>query len=378
MRILIDARYLRAQFSGIGTYSRNLIEALAREDVVNDYIVLTHSSYHDRPELGPNFQVVTDDALPVSLRSVTTLKSAISRHQPDVLHSLFPLVPLTWSKKLVVTVHDLQPLLDPKFTSLRGAFKRSLYDMFYRITYPAALRKADCLMSVSYATTQSIVDMFPDCAGKILVVHGGVNEQDFEVPPSGLIGRVREKYDIPQRFIFYIGSTRPNKNLPAMLDAFELFLRMRPEHKDVYWVLVVKPDRFFDPFFAQVRERGLLKHIQIHQQVSEQDKRVFYHLASMLYMVTKFEGFGLPVLEAQAQDLPVMVSTHGSLPEVAGVSALMCDPDDPVNIAQALCNFFDNPSLTPRMVELGRENVKRFTWPKTAREVINIYNHLLA
>jgi len=142
--------------------------------------------------------------------------------------------------------------------------------------------------------------------------------------------------------------------------------------------LVVKPDRFFDPFFAKVRERGLLSRVRIYNQVSEVERRVFYHLATLLYFVTKFEGFGLPVLEAHASGLPVLASTHGALPEIAGRAAILADPDDKDSIIEGLALFFSKPELRDVLVQLGYENVKRFSWKKTAREILNVYQHLFA
>jgi glycosyltransferase involved in cell wall biosynthesis len=378
MRIALDARYLRDQYSGIGVYSENLIEALSRADRINEYVVITHSSYRGTLAVGPNFKVVEDDARPVSLRTVLSLQTLLKKHEVEVLHSLYPLCPLFWRGKLLVTVHDLQPLVDPGFTGGRTMLKRAVYDSFYQINYPAALRKADFLVSDSFATKEFVKALFPEVADKILVVHGGVGSDCFGTPSEEQIERTREKYDIPDRFIFYLGSTRPNKNLPMMLDAFEDFIRQNPEQEDLCWVMVVSPDRFFDPLFARIRERNLLKRVHIHEQVSEVERRVFYHLASLLYYVTKYEGFGLPVLEAQAQGLPVLASTHGALPEIAGKAAILCDPDDCDGIVEGLARFFEEPDLRDRMVEAGNENVKRFSWDRAAKEIIDMYTHLLA
>ncbi|AXA35289.1 MAG: glycosyl transferase family 1 [Candidatus Sumerlaea sp.] len=378
MRIALDARYLRDEYSGIGVYSENLIEALARADSSHEYVVITHTSYRGTLEVGPNFTVISDHARPVSLRTVWTLQELLRKYEIELLHSLFPLCPLLWRGRLLVTVHDLQPLLDPAFTGGRILPLKMLYDAFYRFTYPSVLRKANYLVCDSFATKEYVRALFPDVANKVLVVHGGIGKDCFLPPDPADIERVREKYAIPDRFLFYIGSTRPNKNLPRMLDAFEEFIKRYPEHEDLCWVLVVKPDRFFDPFFASVRERGLLGRIQIHEQVSEADRRVFYHLATLLYFVTKFEGFGLPVLEAQAQGLPVLASTHGALPEIAGKAAILCDPDDVDSIVDGLARYFHDPALRDRMIAAGYENVKRFSWDKAAQEVLDMYNHLLS
>jgi len=378
VRIAVDARYLGAEYTGIGVYSRHLLEALARLDHENEYLVVTHTSFRGGLDLADNFEVVADASRPVSLRTLGTLQHALAPFDADVLHSLFPLAPLLWRRKLVVMAYDLQPLLDPQFTGMRHPVTRSLYDLFYRFSYPACLRKADYVISTSYATKQDIKTLFPEVAEKVLVVHGGIAPEEMRAPSAEEIARVREKYDLPRRYLFYLGSTRPNKNLMRMLEAFEEFCRRHPEHGDLHWVMVLSQDRFFEPVFARIREHDLLSRVRIHEQVSEVEKAVFLSQAELLFYVTKWEGFGLPVLEAQGLGLPVLASTHASLPEVCGTAALLADPDDTDSIVEALEKFYGEPGLRRVMIERGLENIKRFTWEKVAREVFALYTHLLS
>lgn len=377
MRIVIDARYLRGEYSGIGVYSEGLLQALGRQDHVNEYFALVHSSYREDLELPDNFEIIEDHAPPVSMRTLLGVGRVVEDLRADILHSLFPLAPVFWSGKRVVTVHDLQPLTDPQFTAMRSAPARLAYDAFYRLAYPYSMRRAEVLVADSFATKETIRHLYPDLAGRTLVIHAGVPAESFEVPTEEQVDQVRERFDIPERFLFYIGSTRPNKNLEVMLEAFEEYLRQHPEETELKWVMVLKQDRFFDPLFARIRDRGLLRRIHIHEQVSELEKRVFYRLASLLYFVTKHEGFGLPVLEAQAQGLPVLISTHGALAEVAGRAALTCDPDNRDSIVAGLEQFFSGPDLRERLVLEGKQNVQRFSWDKAARELLDLYTHVL-
>ncbi|MGI8905999.1 MAG: glycosyltransferase family 4 protein [Candidatus Sumerlaeaceae bacterium] len=378
MRIIIDARYLKADYSGIGTYSAELLQALGRHDHSNEYIVLVHSSYHGDLELPDNFEIIQEGARPVSLRTVSTLGHSIKQLNGDVLHSLLPIAPLTWRKPLTITVFDLQPLLDPQFTARRSLLKKLIYDAFYRFIYPASLRRADYILCISHATKNDLLHLFPDCADKVLVVPAGIAEESFQLPPEEQIERVREKYALPQRYLLYLGSTRPNKNLLRMVDAFEEFLKHNPGHDDLHFVMILKPDRFFDPLFAEIRQRGLLRRIQIHEQVNEAEKRVFMKEAWMLYFATKYEGFGLPVLEAQALGVPVLVSRHSALPEVAGKHAIYCNPDETDSIVEALEQAHNDPELRKSLIEHGPANARRFSWEHAAKEILDMYNHLLS
>lgn len=377
MRICVDARYLGAEYSGIGVYTANILEKLAQVDHENEYVVVVHSSFRGDLELADNFEVVADDARPVSLRTLFGIHRVAAAHGAEVIHSMHPLGPLLWRGRQVLMLYDLQPLLDPDFTGRRNRLSRRAYDLFYGWSYPACMKKADYIVSTSHATREYLRALFPELAGKVLVVHGGVPPESMRVPGAEEIARVRDKYDLPSRYLFYIGSTRPNKNLQVMVDAFEQFIRSHPEQDGLHLVMILSQDRFFEPVFASIRRRNLLGRIHIHQQVTEQEKVVFYNQAELLYFVTKFEGFGLPVLEAQAQGLPVLASTHSALPEIAGASALLADADDIDDITGKLETFYAGPTLRERMVVSGRENIKRFTWDRVAREILNLYTHLL-
>lgn len=379
MKIFIDARYLRDTFSGIATYSELLLQTLGRLDHKNQYVVLTHSSYRGDLELPENFTIIEDDARPVSWRTLLSLKKVVRKHDPDIFHALMPLWPIgiRYDCATMATVFDLQPLLDPYFTSGRPPIKRRMYDLFYHLTYRRCLTLADYLVTISYATKKDIARTVPQAVDHVLVIHPGYEPEETEPPTQDQIQRVREKYDLPKRYLLYLGSTRPNKNLPRMLDAFEELLKRHPEEKDLKWVMVLKADRFFDPFFATVRKKGLLRQVQIYDQVTEVEKRVFYQQAQLLYFATKYEGFGLPILEAQGHGLPILASNHSALPEVAGKGALLVNPDDVDAMATGLESVLYDAALRDELIQAGRHNLNRFSWDQAAREILNMYEHLL-
>lgn len=379
MRIFIDARYIRSTFSGIGTYSELLLKAMARQKQQHEYRVLVHSSYRGELELPENFEIIEDDARPVSLRTVFGLQDFVRAYDPDIFHSLLPLWPLAIAHnyRTVATVYDLQPLLDPNFTSGRSALKRYAYDIFYHFAYRQCFSRADYLIAISHATKRDIVRCVPQAAEQVLVVHPGFDPDVTEQPTEEQITRVQEKYSLPKRFILYLGSTRPNKNLERMLDAFEELLRRHPEEKDLKWVMVLKQDRFFDSFFTNVRKKGLLRQVQILEQVTELEKRVFLQQAQLLYFATMYEGFGLPVLEAQGNGLPVLASSHSALPEVAGKGAVLVDPENMQSIADGLEQVLFDQDVRTSLVENGHRNIHRFSWDEAAHEILNMYEHLL-
>jgi glycosyltransferase involved in cell wall biosynthesis len=376
MRIAIDARYLNGEYSGIAEYSENFLSHLARQDQKNEYVVYIHPNYKKPLPLGENFQVKTYDARPVSLRTVFQFGSVINRERPDLLHSLAPLTPYFYRGPLLVTMYDLQALLVPEFTGQRPWIVRKLYDWFYWWTYPTTVRRARYMITVSEATRLDIARVFPRHADRSIVVHSGIDADQLAACSEELIERTREEFDLPERYLLYIGSTRPNKNLPNMLRGFARAIREYDGLDDLSLVLVVSPDRFFADCRKMIQTLKIGERVQIHRRITEEQKKAFYHAGDTLYLVTKFEGFGLPLLEAQACGMPVLAANHSALPEIGGRSALFVDPDRPDMIAEGLHRIMTDKALREELVQRGRENVKRFSWEKAVQTILQVYNHL--
>ena len=381
MRIGIDARYLNGEYSGIAKYSELLIESIAKIDSTNDYVVYIHPGYKDKLDVGENFVFRKFNARPVSMQTMWGFGKFIEPDNLDLLHSLYPLAPVTFDGQLLVTVHDLQPLKDPSFTARRRWFRKLSYDLFYRWSYPTTIKRADYIVTVSKSTAQDVAEMFPSKTQDIIAVQSGLEASIHEQPDAEYINEVCKSYSLPENYLLYIGSTRPNKNLPNMIRAFaDVLSHSRniesESFKDICLVLVVNPDRFFAECRDLIKQLGIQDRVKIYRKISEAEKKVFYVKARLLYFVTKHEGFGFPVLEAQACGTPVLASNHSSLPEVSGAASLHVDPDDVEQITDGLIRILVNEKLVEEMRQAGLNNVQRFTWERTARRVHELYENL--
>lgn len=378
MKIAIDARYLTRQYSGIGVYSERLLEALALQDKTNEYFCLVQPDYTRPINLGENFHIIRYGASPLSLKTIFWLHRTLRKINPDFLHSLFPVFPIFYKGKMLVTVHDLQPLLMKEWTGGKRPFPIStLYEVFYRWMYPYTFQRANWLIAVSQSTKDALSNLMPALAEKTIVVHSGIEPDAAESPDPDIMEILRKRYSLPERYILFVGSTRPNKNVPAMLRAFDRFLKMGDESRDIGFVMVLSKDRFISDITHIIRQKKLQPHVRILEPVNQAEKRALYHHAQLLFFATKLEGFGFPVLEAQAQGTPVVASQNDSLPEITGDSALLVDPDDEKAMAEALWNGVYNQKLRAELIERGKINTSKFSWGKTARQVLEIYNHLM-
>ncbi len=376
MEIVIDARYLSNRYSGIATYSKSLVESLARLDTENRYCVIVHQKFKGELAVGENFEVIRHTARPVSVRTLLSLHRVGLRRPMAVYHSLFPLAPLQCPAPVLLTLHDLQPFWDPEFSARRARWVRWGYDRFYHWVYPATLRLARWIVVDSEATRQGLREYFPEHAAKAIVVPLGLDEGATVPPNSADVDRVRLKFRLDFPYLLYYGSTRPNKNLPRLVKAFAQMRRLHPDKADVQLVLVVQPDRFFADTLDTLRRENVSSAVHILPPVTEAERRALLVAARVFCFPSRYEGFGLPVLDAQAMGTPTLASTSAALPETGGDGALYVDPEDTDAMAEGLWRLVGDEEFRARLIARGRENVKRYSWEETARQTLDIYQTL--
>jgi glycosyltransferase involved in cell wall biosynthesis len=379
MRIAIDARYLCGTYSGIAKYSEHLLAQLSAQDTENEYVVYIRPGYQRRLRVGDNFKTVYVKAPPLSIRTLVRFGKRVKADGCDFLHSLAPIAPVVSSPQTILTLHDLQPM-EPlaEIADDKSRLVQYASGVFYRFTLPRCVHDATWIICVSHATRDALVQLFPELQSKAIVVYSGVDESFRQRPETTIIQMVNKKLDLPQRYVFYVGSDRPNKNLSGMLRAFA---RMNEERGDeigrLHFLLALGHDAESSRVMDMAKQLGIQEHIRVLGPLTEAEKHVLYHKALALFSVTRSEGFGLTVVEAQATGLPVLAGNDGATPEVTGDSALLVDPDDEEQISRGLARLILDEALAGELAEAGQQNVKRFNWEKTAERVYDIYRLLL-
>lgn len=379
MKIAIDARYLDGQYSGIATYSERLITAISEIDKENQYVIIVHSGYNKPLNLGKNFEIIKIPKRPLSFWTIFGQWKFLKKLNIDIFHAHFPILPLFYNGKNILTLHDLQPFTDPLFSAMRSAILVSAYDIFYRWIYPLSIRKTKWVISVSSKTKDDLEKLIPHSQDKTIVIHSGIEEKILNVPGEDFIKKTKDKFCLHDNYFFYIGSTRPNKNIPNMLKAFAMLRENNRDFDDLKFILCLSNvDRFFDMcyFVAERLKLKINQDIFIYKNVTDDEKKVLYLLSKFFCFPTKYEGFGLPILEAQALKVPVLASDSGASKEIAGDGALLVNPDDPDEIANGMRLILTNSNLRNALVEEGKRNIQRFSWKITAGKVIDIYKYL--
>jgi len=375
MRIGIDARFLGATNSNLAKYSENLLLALARRDAANQYVVFVHGNLKRKLKLGANFRLVPMRGRPMGLGAIVRLSAAVRREQLDVVHAHFPLMPLFHGRPTFITVHDLLP-----FARDHGDFGtrfRPWRWLWTYLLYPMSVQRCKWIVCVSAATRRSLRDLFPDSFQKSVVVHSGVNES-FRAPLEAATRElIRAHLELPERYLLYSGSARADKNLAGLMRAFAELRRRDAAQEDLHLVLEIAGE---EPS-GHLIERLIVTHrlesrVRVIRNAGEEERRVLFEDARALVLLSRNEGFGFPVLEAQLCGLPVMVADSGALPEVAGEGALLVDPDNLEETVTLLERLLTDETLRAYLIEKGRANAKRFDWNRAADWLVQMFELL--
>ncbi|MDX1973382.1 MAG: glycosyltransferase family 1 protein [Candidatus Sumerlaeia bacterium] len=377
MSVFLDARYLDGRFSGIGTYSKHLIEHLAKLDQTTRYQVLVRPTFHQALNVGDNFELLTYAPQVMSFQTVFLLHKYLEEFKPSIVHALAPMAPIFYEKPLLVTLHDLQPIVDPMFHGKRHPLVRTGYQLFYRWAYPTVLAKAKWVLCDSYATQQDALEHYPGLRPKLIVSHLGI-EQAGAPPLESERQQITQRLGVAEApYFLYYGSSRPNKNLLNLVKAWKRFQEIAAKSwQQSKLILVVSGSRFLRDVERWVRRNKLSQQILIHEPLEAREHRALLAGAHALLFPTKFEGFGFPTLEAMQLSIPVLASTHASLPEICGNYAVLVDPDDVEAMAKGIHQIATQNSLRERLKAEGPLRAAQFPWSATAQTALDVYNLL--
>lgn len=332
MKIAFDISTLQSGHKrrGIGFYTKNLLEALQKKNI--------------------------DIQTFVSLKEIKTA---------DIVHFttfdfFFPTLKLDKRFRNVVTIADITPLIFPKHypPGLRGKWN------WWK--QRRTLNKVDHIITISEYSKKDICQYLTIPEEKVSVTY--LAPADHFKPT-----KQKSKYNLPEKFVVFVGSVNWNKNIVVMAQA--------AVNAGVNFVLVGKSfETKYDLDHPELREYKEFRErfaknplIHILGFVSDEELVAILNQATALLYVSRYEGFGLPILEAQACDLPVITSVTSSMPEIAGDGALFVHPDNIDEISQTIQHVTEDESLQKQLIEKGRKNVKRFSWEKTAEQTIQIY-----
>jgi len=366
MRIGIDATSLCRKLTGVEYYTLNLLKNILKIDGQNEYIIFFQKEIH--PEL-KQFEGRAKFLLcPVNNRvfcEQVWLPYIIWKESPDVSH--FPAFPpgLLTFKKQLITLFDAVIWKHPETLSLKAK-------LYLKPLIILATKRASQILTVSENSKKDIATLSRIPLEKIENTGMAIDDIFRPISNKTLLQRVRKKYDLNTKFILSVCSLEPRKNIINLLKAYE-YLRMRYPGITHKLVLTGRKAWGKNPISKKIKELKLKNDVIMTGYVSAEDLVCIYNLAEIFVFPSIYEGFGLPPLEAFACGTAVVSSHASSLAEVLGNAALLVNPYDYKEMAEAVNILISDPGLRRRFIERGQERVKQFSWENVAKKTLKIY-----
>jgi glycosyltransferase involved in cell wall biosynthesis len=363
--VAIDARKLHD--FGIGTYIRNLLRHLARMDRETEYVLLCQQSdLGIAAQLGGNFRTVLEPSPNYSIREQIHVPWVLMRERPDVYHAPHYVLPAGVRARSVVTIHDCIHLMFPQYLPNRAAHA------YARATMWSAARRAACILTVSEASKRDILHFFNVSPDKVVVVPNAIDERFSIEPSEEEVSRVRERYQLDQRFVLYVGNIKPHKNLVRLIEAFNEL--RRGELEDLKLLIIGDEISRWPALRRAVHRHKLHQHVRFLGYQPDETLAILYRLASVFVFPSLYEGFGLPPLEAMASGTPVVTSSVSSLPEVTGDAAVLADPYDVGSIVDGIRRVLTDDRLAEEMSRKGLVRAREFSWERSVHKTLEVYH----
>ncbi|MFM7645248.1 MAG: glycosyltransferase family 4 protein [Sphingomonadales bacterium] len=383
MQIAFEAKRAFHNGTGLGHYSRTLIESLASHFSQHGYWLLNPKAGNSFSVTGSSLQeVLPDRYLYRSLSGIWRshwCKEWLKKNKVDLYHGLSHEIPIGMPSTgiaSVVTIHDLIP---ERYPSQYRWIDRQIYDKKFRY----ACHKADRIIAISEQTKADIIRFYNIDEKKIRVCYQSCDPRFYRPIATAEIDRIRAKYQLPSHYFLSVGSVIERKNLLQICKA----LRLLKGQIDIPLLVIGNGGAYKRKVLAYIKEQGLGDRIRFLSDdprlgldsgfTRAYDFPALYQQATALLYPSYFEGFGIPVLEGLWSKIPVITSERSCLPEAGGPGAYYIDPDSAESIAAAMRSTATDKDGVRQRVQLGWEYAQRFTTEKTAQAVMSVYNELI-
>lgn len=365
MHIGIDARMYGPITRGIGRYIQETITELEKIDTKNQYTIFLYSeNFNDYIPQNPNFKKVLAPWRWYTLAEQFHFPHLIKKHNPDIMHFPHFNVPYFYNGPFITTIHDLILLRDTqKRATTLGPLIYLIKKIFYKKIIKHAVTKAQHIIAVTNYGKQDILHYFNSNEKKISTIYEGVSLKNIHQDYIDTTAHLR--YTITKPFLIYVGSAYPHKNLENLI----LSLDEITTQYDIELFLVGRKD-FFYQRLEQEMPRPYIKYLEY---VPDKDLAYLFQQATAYVFPSRYEGFGLPPLEAMAHGCPVISSDASCLPEVLGNAAYYFNPNSTQDITSAITKVLTDKKLRTTYIERGFQQVHNYNWHTSAEQTLSIY-----
>ncbi len=369
MRIGYEAKRVFQNLSGLGNYSRNMISLLANYYPENHYVLFA--------------PVITDlYSMPKSVEAISPTSGFSKKIRPywrmykisklltynniDIFHGLSNVLPFGIKESgipSVLTVHDLIFLRYPNYY-------KKIDQILYRYLTTHSCHNATKILAISHQTKNDLVNLLGIDPQKIEVIHQSCNNYFYEKVEESRKETIRLKFNLPDKFILCVGTIEQRKNQLAILQG------VVQENLDIPIVLLGKPTEYMRQLDEFIEKNNMSKQLIFLHKTSLAELQAIYQMAELMVYPSFYEGFGLPVLEAQASECPVITSNISSLPEAGGDGAIYIDPGSSQEIGRAIRAVLTNNVLKNELIQKGTANALLFNDQSVAKKLMQMYQSL--
>lgn len=375
MKVSIELQPCLKNKSGIGVYTYELTKRLQEyRDIEIQGNIFNFLNRNDiKNDIhGLNFKKNTCTLFPYGIyreiwRYIPVKYNFLFRGKSDIYQFFNFVVPPNISGKIITTIHDLTYILYPD-TMDSSNRKKLEKDMHHTV------RNADYIITISESSKKDIIKYLGIDESKIEVIYPGVDETYKKLLSNDQIVAVKNKYSINGKYILYLGTLEPRKNIETIIRAYDCFKKANKEN--IKLVLAGKKGWLYDSIFKLIEEFGLEEDVIFTDYIDDKDKAPLYQGAEMFLFPSLYEGFGIPIIEAMASRTPVITSNSSSLPEASGDAAIITDPLDYKEIARSIELILNDSELREKMINDGIKQADKFNWDISAEKLKNIYYDL--
>ena len=369
-----DAKRALSNGTGLGNYCRTLLNDLGTIDTTDSFRLyvpdLGRDDLRSQLDMPRNMNFVTPaNKLVKPLRSLWRIKGIVNdlkRDGVDIYHGLTGELPLGLSEagiKSVVTIHDLIFMRCPEYYNPVDV-------AIYKWKFRNAIRQANRIIAISECTRRDIMELGEIDDSRIHVVYQSCDTRFRQQVSPEQKQDVRARYSLPKRYVLFVGTIEERKN--ALLAAQAL-----PYLSDeIHLVLVGRQTAYAKTIFSFARQNGLANRIHMLSGVPTSDLYAIYQQAECFVYPSRYEGFGIPIIEAIQSRLPVIACTGSCLEEAGGPDNVYVDPDEPQEMAMAIKSITDNPDAARQIVTRSLDYIRRFENGNVAQEMLNVYRSL--
>jgi len=352
---------------GIGTYLQNTISHLKdADDNLRFFIFCNPDDVDFLDELNPGVVPVPRANFLYSPYNMFSLSRSLKKYNINVFHSVHYVAPLAHKLPIVLTLHDMLPFEFPQ--SIESVSKRTAFKNVQK-----TIGKALKIIAVSRSTKSDVLKHFQIDPEKITVIYNGVDARFFDKIDLRKTRNFRERYQLHFPFILYAGNVRPHKNIARIIECMEI-LNESP-FDELRLVIAGYDISKNKPLRGIISKKGLSERVRIIGYI---DKVIYlYKLASIFINPSLYEGFGVSALEAMAVGTPVIVSNKSALPEIVGDAALLVDPYNTNEFADAIKKIMKEKKLRNSLIKKGRERAAEFTWQDSVAKLLKVYYDVL-